>query len=93
LVIKWLLTCFLAQKKAQAFDSLDQEAEQEEAAQQKKVKERMKSAREERRKKEAALTGGLVVGHSKDAFMDGTETILVLQDKSESTCFIAFKPL
>lgn len=28
-----------------------------------------------------ALASGLLVGHSRDDFMDGTETILVLDDK------------
>jgi hypothetical protein len=68
-----------AQKKAQAFDSLDQEAEHDAAVQQK-----TKQRKEARKKKEDALTSGLTVGHSKDVFMDGTETILVLQDKSKS---------
>lgn len=61
-----------AEKKARDFDSMDQEAEQEAKAQQKRGP----------RKKTDALTGGLIVGHSKDVFVDGTETILVLQDKS-----------
>ncbi|KAI6190497.1 U4/U6.U5 tri-snRNP-associated protein 1 [Aphelenchoides bicaudatus] len=68
----------LAEKKASDFDSMDQEAEQEAVAQQKKAKQRQ--ARQAR-KKEDISAGGLLIGHGKDAFTAGTETILVLQDK------------
>jgi hypothetical protein len=63
-----------AQKKAQQFDDMDEDAEKE-AVKQPKPKRKPKSRE--------AITSGLVVGHSKEAFLDGTETVLVLQDKSK----------
>lgn len=75
-----------AEKKAQAFDSLDQEAEQEAALAAKKAQQR--KAREARKKQNDALTANLLVGHSKEDFADGTETILVLQDKGIFSIYI-----
>jgi hypothetical protein len=54
---------------------MDQEAEQQAIIQRPKPRAKKEN--------DNVLASGMLVGHSKNDFMDGTETILVLQDKSE----------
>lgn len=61
-----------AEEKARELDLFDEEVEQSV----KKVK-RVKSSN-----KSNDTLAGMTVGHARDAFMDGHETILVLDDKS-----------
>ncbi|KAI6219593.1 U4/U6.U5 tri-snRNP-associated protein 1 [Aphelenchoides fujianensis] len=72
-----------AQKVAQDLDDLDQNAEAEAAALKRKLaKERAaRNGQSSARRNAEATAAGLAVGHSKDDFQVGTETILVLDDK------------
>ncbi|KAI6237125.1 hypothetical protein M3Y95_00232100 [Aphelenchoides besseyi] len=67
-----------AQKVAQSLDDIDQTAEAEGIALKQKLEKKQKNGSS---KHKDVTTAGLIVGHSKEAFQSGTETILVLEDK------------
>uniref|UniRef100_A0A0K0FPI5 U4/U6.U5 tri-snRNP-associated protein 1 (inferred by orthology to a human protein) n=1 Tax=Strongyloides venezuelensis TaxID=75913 RepID=A0A0K0FPI5_STRVS len=65
--------------KESAYDELDEQLVNAGKVESEKLKKR-----KEKKKKEAkddVTASGLIVGHSKESFLDGTNTILVLQDK------------
>ncbi|TKR89556.1 hypothetical protein L596_013639 [Steinernema carpocapsae] len=73
-------------KKAQerAFDELDAEVDEAarlEEERRKIARAKARAAAKAKTQAEDALLGGLIVGHSKEDFLDGRDTILVLQDK------------
>uniref|UniRef100_A0A0K0EJC8 SART-1 family protein n=1 Tax=Strongyloides stercoralis TaxID=6248 RepID=A0A0K0EJC8_STRER len=65
--------------KESAYDELDEEL----AVAGKLESEKLKKKKEKRKKNidNSVAASGLIVGHSKESFLDGTNTILVLQDK------------
>ncbi|KAK0412728.1 hypothetical protein QR680_006372 [Steinernema hermaphroditum] len=75
-----------AAEKAKELDALDEENEEASRIEEEKRKAARAKARAAAKERAAKAgdpsLGGLIVGHSKEAFLDGRDTILVLQDKS-----------
>ncbi|CAD5225951.1 unnamed protein product [Bursaphelenchus okinawaensis] len=66
-----------SRKAAEKFDEMDEIAEKAAEEEMKKIK-----AKPKRIIKSQSGTGNLLIGHSKEAFVDGSETILVLEDRN-----------
>nr|CDJ88195.1 SART-1 protein domain containing protein [Haemonchus contortus] len=72
-----------AEERAKMLDAMDEEFGVNSIIAEEKAKQAKKKARQEAKEKIKNLyTGGLVVGHSKEAFIGVTDQILVLDDKS-----------
>ncbi|VDM60880.1 unnamed protein product [Angiostrongylus costaricensis] len=69
----------LAEERAKTLDAMDEEFGINSIIADEKAKQAKKKARRE--KPMSSDTGGLVVGHSKEAFLDSSNKILVLEDK------------
>ncbi|KAE9414466.1 hypothetical protein Angca_008595 [Angiostrongylus cantonensis] len=69
----------LAEERAKTLDAMDEEFGINSIIDDEKAKQAKKKARKERPM--SSDTGGLVVGHSKEAFLDSSNQILVLEDK------------